>query len=466
MKKTLLITGAAIGLGLFCSPANASVSGGKESKVRKALSAANRKTAAMNADAVARFYHPAAITSEEYNSEEEAWGEPYTINFTYNPAGQVLTRSHAGSLTKYTYDEAGRLIKQEDFQTADGSETGDYKLTHAVEYTYDTVVKNLVVREVSTSYDSMTGEESSSASGVEITRNSDGNITKIQDYSEWGGEKWYGEALVIEYGDDKKAVKITEWDDDEVYLTISDIVWDTTDGQITTYEYDDPNGDMYFSSNRIASATIIDDHYPSPGKFTAEYDGDSYHSKIMVDDVRALEIDFKCIQKFADREDFDEQYSYDCTSFESEFEYEEETDSYYVECTRDRIEENRADAFGINIYNKSVTTYKYPSPQHKYDDEVEIDESKYDVTYDETFGYPLVAVHSYIPYDSDELKLSSRYTYSGYENVDPAGIGTPAVETSVETEYFNLQGVRVSLPLTPGIYLCKKGEKVSKVAIR
>lgn len=74
MKKTLLITGAAIGLGLFCSPANASVSGGKESKVRKALSAANRKTAAMNADVVARFYHPAAITSEEYNSEEGAWG--------------------------------------------------------------------------------------------------------------------------------------------------------------------------------------------------------------------------------------------------------------------------------------------------------------------------------------------------------------------------------------------------------
>ncbi|MDE6078291.1 MAG: hypothetical protein K2G29_11225, partial [Muribaculaceae bacterium] len=139
--------------------------------------------------------------------------------------------------------------------------------------------------------------------------------------------------------------------------------------------------------------------------------------------------------------------------------------------TSDRIEENRADEFGINLYNRRETTYKYPSPQHKYDDEIEIEISKAEVTYDETFGYPLSEVHyrnSSYSGGIGELEPTSRYTYSDYVNVDPADVITieATEDADAEAEYFNLQGVRVNGKPAPGIYICRKGKVVTKVLVR
>ena len=463
MQKSLLFLGAA--LMLLGVPDMAGADSRPTSKARKVLAAANRKAASMSADVVARLYHPETVVAESYNSENNTWFYPHTTKYTYNEAGQVLTATTDNDYREYSYDESGNLVKYSSYYIQEGEK----KLSQVCEYVYDDVVKNLVIKEVVTWYDSFTGEASgSSIHGVEITRNSDGNITKLQDYSEWDGYKRYDEAMVIEYGADKKAVKITEYYEDEVETELSDIVWERTDGQILTYEYDDYNGDMYFSNNRIASATIKDEDFPQPGKFTATYDGDSYHSKLMVGDDRALEIDFKCIEKFAAGENFEDQYSYDYTSFEAEFEYEEETDSYYIESTDDVIEENRANAFGINLYNRRETTHRYPSPQHQYDPYTEVEESKSEVTYDETFGYPLSEVHYRTPYGSSELEPTSRYTYSDYVNVDPAGVITVEATDNAdgEAEYFNLQGVRVQGKPAPGIYVCRKGNVVTKVVVR
>ena len=462
MNKSLLFLGATVGL--LCASGSVYAGANRPSKVRQALAAANRKAASMSAESAARFYHPGTITSESFDVDGNSWRDPYTVKYTYNEAGQVLTETNGDGEVKNTYDNTGRLIKRESYSLVEGKKV----LTYAAEYTYDSVVTDLVIKETSTSYNYMTGEvESSSISGVEITRNSDGNITKIQDYGKWGDEeiRYSGYSLVMEYGEDKKAVKITEYYDDEVETVFSDIVWATTDGQITTFEFDDPNSDMYFSNNRIASATITDNDYPGPAKFTATYDGDSYHSLIMVGEERALEIDFKCIEKFAPREDFEDQYSYDCTSFEAEYEYEEDTDSYYVESTRNEIEVNRADAFGINIYNKTTREYKYPSPQHQYDDEISVEEEKYEVVYDEAIGYPISAVHYYSE-DGSEFEPRSRYTYSDYENVDPAGVTAPSAVASEDAEYFTMQGVRVIGQPAPGLYICRKGGETSKVVIR
>lgn len=461
MRKSLLFIGASVGL--LCSPFSAYSAIGKGSKVKQALAAANRKAAAMNAETVARFFHPATIVNEQYDSYDKVWGNPTTVKFTYNTAGQVLTESTSDTMVKYTYDNDGRLVKQETYQEIEG----ESRLLYSNEYTYDSIVKDLVIKEVNTNYDIITGQaDRSSANGAEITRNSDGNIVKIQEYSEWNGERYLYDSMLIEYGADKKAVKISELYDGEVDTVLSDIVWETTDGQIFTFEYDDPDGEMYFSNNRIASAIITDEHYPCPVSFSATYDGDSYHSKIMAGGERALEINFNCIQKFAYRDDFDDQYSYDCTLFEAEYEYDEDTDSYYIETTRDRSIENRADAFGINILNKTVTTYKYPSPQHQYDDETEVDEEKYEVTYDETYGYPVTAVSYRTSWETGELEPSSRYTYSDYLNVDPSGVALPVVDGSDDVEYFTLQGIRVIGQPTHGIYICRKGSQTSKVIIK
>ena len=45
------------------------------------------------------------------------------------------------------------------------------------------------------------------------------------------------------------------------------------------------------------------------------------------------------------------------------------------------------------------------------------------------------------------------------------GIDAVVADTDASVEYFTLQGVRVAIP-EAGIYLCRKGDKVTKVIIR
>ncbi|MDE6300203.1 MAG: hypothetical protein K2M19_00620 [Muribaculaceae bacterium] len=460
MQKSLLILGMA--MGLMSIPVTASAASHPASKAHKVLAQASRKAAAMSPDVVARFYHPQTVTEEYFSSETNGWMQSDLSKFTYNERGQILTVVRSEYKTVYTYNGDGNLIKQEDFYIVDGNE----KLTSSHEYTYDTVVKNMVVKATDTSYDPYTGELYGSwVSGADIIRNSDGNITEIKEYSEWDGQKNYEYSMVIEYGSDKKAVKITEYDDGEVECTLSDIVWDTTDGQIVTYEFDDPNSDMYFSNNRIASATILDNDsdWPGAAKFTATYDGDSYHSKVMIGNDLALEIDFKCLGKNETGEDFDYMYSYDCESFESSYEFDEDTNKYFIEYTRRRTEQNRVDAFGLQLMNKMETTYKYANPE--YEDETDRDEYKNEVTYDDTFGYPLTSVSYRLYNDALDFEPSRRVTYADYVNVDPAGVASAAVDEAAEAEYFTLQGVRVVAP-AEGLYIVRRGAKVTKEIIR
>ena len=462
MQKSLLLLSAAVGL--ICSPMAVSAKKHAPSKARQAMVAANRKAASMSAETVARFYHPQTIVTEEFDRENNQWVNSSTHKCTYNKAGQVTVLKYSDGQSLFTYSDDGLLIKEEDYQMVDG----ELKLESTVEYTYDTVVKGLVVREVATSFDVYSGEiQSTSAYGGEITRNSDGNITKFLSYSEWNGQKSYDDSLDIEYGADKKAVKIINSYDGEVEEILSDIVWAETDGQIISYEYDDYNGEMYFSNNRIASATINSEEYPQPGKFTATYDGDSYHSKLTAGDDLILEINFKCLEKFADTGDFDLIYSYDCTSFEVDMDYDDETNTYHVDYTCERTEENRASAFGFVLSNKRVSNYKYSDPDEE--DETEVDEEKSEVTYDESIGYPLTVVNystSYAGGGTGALAPRTRVTYSDYVNVDDSGVSSVNDDSDVEPEYYTLQGLRVQGELAPGIYICRKGNKTFKIFIR
>ena len=429
-------------------------------KAREVLAKASRKAASLSADVVARLYHPQTVSEEYFDAEQNVWTAANTINYTYNTAGQVLTEKNEYNFVEYTYNSDGTLAKQAVYDTYEGKKTLQYEN----EYTYDTVVKNLVVKEVVKMY--MPGSDTPEVGeyGAEITRNGDGNITKIQSYSVYGTEKNYEDALIIEYGADKKAVKITDQTTNydgsvEVYCMISDIVWATTDGQIITYEFDDPNSDMYFSNNRIASATITqEDEWPAPGKFTATYNGDSYNSKVMVGNDVALEINFTCLGKNAVGDEFEDIYTYECSCYEAEYEFDEDTNKYFIEYTRAIKEVNRADAFGINTYNSSERTYKYANPE--YEDETDVETCTRDVTYDETIGYPLSYVSRY-----NNEQPNHRVTFSDYVNVDPDGVASAIADSDAAPEYFTLQGVRVAVP-AEGLYIVRRGNKVTKEIIR
>ena len=83
------------------------------------------------------------------------------------------------------------------------------------------------------------------------------------------------------------------------------------------------------------------------------------------------------------------------------------------------------------------------------------------------------------PFNNDAQKVSQikfvTNTGSQWDNnggkdysfkIAPAsGIDAVVADTDASVEYFTLQGVRVATP-EAGIYLCRKGDKVTKVIIR
>ncbi len=432
--------------------------------MKKALLLAGLAISVISIPAVAEqadsFFKPQTVSFQYYMPHTSSWGDMNVEKYTYNSDGSVSTMEETGQKTVYTYDADGRVIKEEVYSVY----SGENKLVTATEYEYDPIIKDFVVSETEYFYQGKPEPLYTTGNGTEITRNKDGNITKVRTYNVSNGNKTYDdEQLTIVYGTDGIAIKVAkeqlstkngqtitkteeEW---------SDIVWNTTDGQIISMESDDFDSDMYFSANRVASATFTSEDLPSPATFTATYDGDSYHSMIMMGNDKVREITFNCTEKFSPREDFDECYSYEAEVFETE--YDKENGQYVVEGTSTLKETNRADKYGFCLLNEQTVT------EHKSTgDKTETESKKTEVSYDEEAGYPIQA-SIWEKDDSDkDFQPVSMYFFSDYVNVNPAGVTNLEADADAETEYFDLQGVRVSNP-QGGIFIRRQGTSTQKV---
>lgn len=461
MRKSLLLIGLTVCMAAM--PATASEKPAHPAAAARAALAKATRKAESKAPELAWFYKPGKVTYEIYDPATNTWLEPSVQNFTYNTGGSVATAIYDNELKKiYTYNSDGYLTKEEVYEFG---EQGELVPQCIYTYTYDSRIPGKVVQENVVEY--WEGVVAANYGyGVDITRNADGNIVKTADYRVSDGEKeYYGSALVIEYGPDKKAIKITDLYEPEnssgetiIYDEFSDIVWATTDGQIYTIEYDDYNADMYFSANRIASATLKSRNYPYPSKFTAAYKGADYHSLVMMGEERLLEIDFKCIGAFAGYDDFELTYSYDTSIYETGFDRDGDTGSYVLDYKLDDHIKNLTDAFGVNYYYYRERVYEEDNTTSTYIDHVEAD-----ADYDSAWGYPTSAV--FYTVDGNEKFPVERYTYSDYVNVDPDGVASTILDENAAAEYYNLQGIRIANPEN-GIYIVRKGDKTSKVLIR
>ena len=239
----------------------------------------------------------------------------------------------------------------------------------------------------------------------------------------------------------------------------TDIVWDTTDGQILTMDCGDIDSSMYFSSNRVASANVTSEEWPEPAAFTATYDGDSYHSLLMMGSERIREITFNSIGKFAPREEFDECHSFTAEIYEVEF--DEDNGQYYIESRTGTKETNTADEFGFCLLNEETTTY-YRSTG----DTTTTESKKTEVSYDPETGLPDQAA-KWEKDDSDkDFKPVSLYFFSDYVNVDPSAVTAIQPEGGdAPAEYFDLRGVRVSNP-SDGILIRRQGSSTEKVYLK
>ncbi|MDE6290263.1 MAG: hypothetical protein K2M16_01905 [Muribaculaceae bacterium] len=416
------------------------------------------------ANDAARFFKPRTVSYQYYMPHSSTWGNMNVEKYTYNADGSVKTMEETGQKTIYTYNSDGNVSKIEVFNIYNGAN----KPITTTEYEYDPVVKNFVISETEYFYQGNAEPLYTSGNGTEITRDDAGNVTKVRTYNISNGSKSYDdEQMTVEYGSDNQATKVTieklktknGQPVSEIEEQWTDIVWDTTDGQILSLECDDIDSDMYFSSNRVASANVISEDLPEPVTFTASYDGDSYHSLVMMGGERIREITFDCLEKFAPREEFDECCSYEAETYEVEF--DEDNGQFYIESRVGKKETNTADPFGICLLNEQTTTY-YRQSGNITDTETK----KTEVTYDEQSGLPIQAA-KWEKDDSDkDFTPVSLYFFSDYVNVDPAGVSAiQPGDSDAPVEYFDLRGVRVSNP-TDGIFIRRHGTTTEKVYIK
>ena len=412
----------------------------------------------------AKFFKPQTVSYQYYMPHSPSWGDMNVEKYTYNSDGSLNTLEETGQKTVYTYNSDGNVAKVEVLNVYNGAN----KPVSITEYEYDPIIKNFVVSETEYFYQGKEEPLYTTGNGTEITRNDAGNITKVRTYNISNGNKAYDdEQMTVTYGSDNQATTVTfekiktknGQTVSEIEEQWSDIVWNTTDGQILSMECDDIDSDMYFSANRVASATVTSEDRPEPATFTATYDGDSYHSLLTMGNEKIREITFNCIEKFTPREEFDESYSYTADIYEVE--YDENNGQYYIESRVSKKESNTADQFGFCLLNEQTTTeYKQSGNQ------TETETKKTDVTYDDQSGLPIQAA-KWEKEDSDkDFKPVSLYFFSDYVNVDPSGVSVIQPDDSdASTEYFDLQGVRVSNP-EGGIFIRHQGSTTQKVFIK
>lgn len=409
----------------------------------------------------AQFYKPQTVSYQYYMAHSSSWGNMNVEKYTYNADGTVATLDETGQKTVYTYNADGNLIKEEVFSVYNDAT----KPITVTEYEYDPVVKDFVISETEYFYQGNSEPLYTTGNGTEITRDSDGNITKVRTYNISNGNKTYDdEQMTVAYGSDGKATTVTfeklktknGQTVSEIEEQWTDIVWNTTDGQILSMDCDDPDSDMYFSANRVTSATVTSEDLPQAATFTATYDGDSYHSLLMIGTDRVREITFNAIEKFSPREEFDECWSYTAETYEVE--YDNDNGQFYIESRTSSKETNTADAFGFCLLNE-VTTTDYKSTG----DTTETESEKTEVIYDDQTCLPIQAAKYEKDDDDKDFKPVSLYFFSDYVNVNPAGVSAIQPDDSdAPVEYFDLRGIRVTEP-NDGIFIRRQGNSTEKV---
>ncbi len=383
------------------------------------------------------------------------WEDSEKYTTRYDAEGRIVEDINASlypddpsaAKTTNSYNENGQLA----LKIVETSEDGvTFENSEKTERKYDERLVSLITDNAE--YFWMNGSWANAGNTYRryVTRNADGNVTRVVVAVLYEGEYDPTEMLDIEYGPDKKATKITSsslttddglefyWVVGEVY---SDIVWERTDGQIVSTD------ELFTLSNGIKSCVYSDGDVEGQ-TISAEYTDEKGSYKIVSDAV------------------FDGEKAH----MESVYKVVDDLGSYTI---------TQAETYGEGDMAESyVATERYYVDEYGLETEVYASESmdggpeeilqwmKGAVTYDSDFGYPLEYVISEYDFDMEEFSDVMRVKFSDY--VDAAGvqaIGVDAADGPVEV--FNLQGVRVD-PATaaPGLYIRRQGGKITKVVVK
>lgn len=422
MKKTLLLTCLAIAAGNMMAQGNSSE---KES------------------------FTPGKIT--EYDWRSGNWNLSNTLNVSYDHEGKVIAETGKYQKTEYEYDTNGMVTVQ---TVSNKNDNGTYTPAQKVEYTYDPIVTNF--KTSATNYYWRDNEwKVSDGSRQVITRNDLGNITKIENQDlKNGSYETADEYCEITYGTDDKATSITCYEEEyegttqtwEVSMQLTDIVWDATDGQITDIYDTDDLTDFFQGNNRIKSATIAKGDYPGPAYLTVTYteDGYGYESQTTYGGTTVDSEKLTPLDKYG---------SFTLEAFYTDFDYDEDKGMWENDGSYYFNETKRFDRFGLVLEDT----------EEDMDGSGKVTSGDYErgeVTYDETTGMPLEYIVQKKYSQTSDYTNDERYVYSEYTS------GVSGIESTQEgeTEYFDLNGVRVNpSDIQRSIIIMRQGSETIKI---
>lgn len=392
-------------------------------------------------------------SAAEYVYDEGGWLLIGEMKYTYDCSGNVLTETIDAdgerSKTVYTRNEYGKPMEML-ASVYDGA-TSTWIPSQKRTWEYDPVVHDFFTMRRGYNYDGGQWIENFYTESNIITRNTDGNITGIEKLLPLDGSLLPAYKMMWHYNESTGRadefgyyMNITGNDwilyDDTYY---KNIVWDTTDGQMTESDI----SDYVEGANRILSADVyymdeLDGHY------FVEYPT-TYPGNYLIKETTADPQQVGRTQELV----YTDEYG---SSIFTETEYFNDEGEITTEPVYTWKEVETIDSYG-NI----IATAGYEIMDGE---EMMVAAQKAEYTYNEN-GNPTEVVSSWYDIETGEWVIDNKVEYSDY--VDASGVDNISTDESAgeHAEYFNLQGRRVLNP-SQGLYIVRQGNKAYKVYIR
>ncbi|MDO4319085.1 MAG: hypothetical protein Q4C34_00790 [Bacteroidales bacterium] len=391
-----------------------------------------------------------AGTEKIFDWTGRKWEASSVNSYTYDSEGHVLTHVSAPaegndwdeySRTTNTYDANGMRTTQLTETSADGTV---WTKSEIIERKYDPIVKSLIIDNNQGFWTGVEWNYSGNTYRRIVERNAQGSITSVEVQTMYGNAYEAVQRFTVKYGADGRATEVEErvltldnnfqpvWGDGEKY---TDIVWDRTDGQLTSIS------DLTSVNNRIKSATYWSEG-DRIGPVSATYPDDKGSYNLVLDlpdeGIRSTE-SLRIIDDNGSAE-------FNLTTVSA------------TEGTMVSTEKYHYDAYGLE-------TLIYSSETADGVEEI-FDWLKGEVVYDSTTAYPLEYTLSALDLETDQWQPLTHSVFDDYVNV-AAGIrdiNTDATDTPAE--YYDLRGIRITEPSAPGIYIRRQGNTTDKIIIR
>lgn len=388
------------------------------------------------------------------NQSENQWRLKQTDNYIWSapdkPSELITTDAATGEKEKYvyTYNSDGKPVEKKGYILI--SEPDEWKYKEIENWEYDHVVHNFVVVNNVSVFTKDNGWAIADGYMNSIERNDDGNVVK-QLRSEYENGDW--EPIFVSqivYGNDKKAssISLSEFDSENQentitpMFTLKNITWITTDGQFMFDDVADNSMSILMGANKASKVTVViyeegelfmevpmnvtytDDSLTATG--TATYQG------------FPLEMTLKMTELPYGGARFDALISVNFGFF-----------SHKQMITS--VEEYNE--WGMCILKETIQSDAYSTTVEEREE--------YDVEYNAD-GYPSLGIlRVYSESDNKMVPVSK----DEYEEYSPSGVnGLVAPEDMSET-YFTLQGLKISKPTVPGVYIHRHNGRTTKILV-